>query len=179
MSEQRIASRYAKALYDKASEEGIVDKVKDNILELLNVCRDSRDFQLFIQSPLYKTSVKAATISKIFSSQHALTQGLYTLMVDKKREAYIPAMAASFMKIYNQKHHIVTVTVESAVTLTKETLSEVEAYVKKVTSAKVIELNTLIDPSIIGGITIEFNGQIFDNTVATQLKKIKKELQIA
>lgn len=48
MSEQRIASRYSKALFDKACEEGILDIVKDNIDELISLSEDSRDFLLFI-----------------------------------------------------------------------------------------------------------------------------------
>jgi F-type H+-transporting ATPase subunit delta len=179
MSEQRIATRYAKALYDKAEEHNIIDSVKNDMLSLQMLCRESRDFNLFIESPLYKSSVKNAVLEKIFSSHHSLTQGMYRLMVDKKREALIPAMGEVFVKIYNQKHQIVLVTVESAVPLSKQTLTEIENYVKMISSATSVEVTEKIDTSIIGGVTIEFNGQIFDNTVSTQLKKIKKELQIA
>lgn len=179
MSEQRIASRYSKALFDKAREEGILDVVKDNIDELISLSEDSRDFLLFIQSPLYKMAAKKKVLASIFGKQHALTQSLYALMVDKKREAFIPMMGESFIKMYNKEQHIVLVEVESAVPLSDETLTEIDMYVKKETGAKTVSITTRIDTAILGGITIEFNGRIFDNTVSTQLKKIKKELQIA
>lgn len=179
MSEQRIASRYSKALFDKASEEGILDVVKDNIDELISLAGNSRDFLLFIQSPLYKMAAKKKALSSIFAQQHALTQSLYALMVDKKREAFIPMMGERFVKMYNKEKHIVLVEVESAVPLSPETLAEIDLYVKEQTGANTVSITTRIDAAIIGGITIEFNGRIFDNTVLTQLKKIKKELQIA
>ena len=50
---------------------------------------------------------------------------------------------------------------------------------KKETEAKSVVLHTSVDKEIMGGVTIEFEGKIFDNTVLTQLKNIKKELQIA
>jgi F0F1-type ATP synthase delta subunit len=65
------------------------------------------------------------------------------------------------------------------VALSNSTIAEIETYVKTHTKANTVRINTRLDASIIGGITIEFNGRIFDNTVSTQLKKIKKELQIA
>ncbi len=179
MSEQRIAARYAKALFDKAQEEGLLEVVKDNVEELIVLSKESRDFMLFIQSPMYKMSAKKKALESIFSKQHALTKGMYALMVDKKRESFIPAMGEGFMKMYNESQKIVLVEVESAVALSNSTISEIESYVKTHTSANTVRINTRLDASIIGGITIEFNGRIFDNTVLTQLKKIKKELQIA
>jgi F-type H+-transporting ATPase subunit delta len=179
MSEQRIASRYSKALFDKAQELGILDVVKENVDELISLAENSRDFLLFIQSPMYKMAAKKKALSTIFAQQHALTQSLYALMVDKKREAFIPMMGERFIKMYNKEQQIVLVEVESAVPLSPDTLKEIDLYVKKETGAKTVSISTRIDTAIIGGITIEFNGRIFDNTVLTQLKKIKKELQIA
>ncbi len=179
MSDQRIASRYAKALFDKANEEGLLDIVKENIEELIILAKESRDFSLFLDSPMYKTAVKQKALDAIFAKQHPLTKGLFALMIDKKREALIPEMGESFMKLYNQMNKIVLVEVESAVALTNDTLSNIESYVKDVTDANIVKINTKLEPNILGGLTIEFNGRIFDNTVLTQLKKIKKELQIA
>ena len=179
MSEQRIASRYSKALFDKAQELGILDVVKENIDELISLAENSHDFLLFIQSPMYKMAAKKKALSTIFAQQHALTQSLCALMVDKKRESFIPAMGKGFMKMYNEYQKIVLVEVESAVELSSSTIAEIEYYVKLHTKANTVRINTRLDASLIGGITIEFNGRIFDNTVSTQLKKIKKELQIA
>lgn len=179
MSEQRIASRYAKALFDKAVEQNLLDVVNNDINALLELTAASKELVLFLQSPLYKMSVKKSALDALFAKHHDLTKALYTLMVNKKREAFIPEMAQAFSRLYNQLNKIVFVDIESAVTLDGATISKIESYVKDITKANAVKSNVRIDAAIIGGITIEFNGQIFDNTVATQLKKIKKELQIA
>jgi F-type H+-transporting ATPase subunit delta len=179
MSEQRIAARYAKALFDKATEENILDVVMSDIANLSELANNSKELVLFLQSPLHKMSVKKAAIDKLFMNQHDLTKGLYALMVNKKREAFIPEMAEAFMKLYYKANKMVFVDIESAVALDPATIQRIETYVKDITEAKSVKSNVKIDAEILGGVTIEFNGQIFDNTVATQLKKIKKELQIA
>ena len=61
----------------------------------------------------------------------------------------------------------------------EKTIEDIESYVKAQSNAKTIQLTQNIKPSLIGGLTIEFGGKIYDNTVSNQLRKIKKELQLA
>ena len=179
MSDFRIASRYAKALFDRALETSSLDAVKKDIDHLNSLVNESREFVVFLQSPLYKKSVKQDALKKLFASANELTQNVFHLMTDKFRESMIPEMGMSFMNMYNNHNQIVEVTVESAVSLDKNTIGDIESFVKANSSAKTIQLTQNINPSLIGGLTIEFGGKIYDNTVANQLRKIKKELQLA
>jgi len=179
MSELKIASRYAKALLLKAQEDGVLDAVMKDMQELIDLSNDSHEFIVFLDSPLYNISVKKEAVLKLTEKQNELSRGVYSLMVDKKRESYIPAMAKSFIAMYNEAKKIVQVEVNSAVELSKSTLSDIEKYVKSITDSKSVDVKTNIDTSVVGGLTIEFGGKIFDSTVSTQINKIKKELQIA
>jgi F-type H+-transporting ATPase subunit delta len=124
-------------------------------------------------------AIKKEAIDKIFSSSNELTRNLYALMISKFREAYIPAMGKVFLKQFNKQNQIVSVEITSAVELDKKVLSQIESYVIDNTHAKSVELTTKIEKELIGGLTVEFDGKIYDNTVITQIKKFKKELQIA
>ncbi len=179
MSDFRIASRYAKALFDRAVETSILDVVKKDIDHLRTMVAESRELVLFLQSPLYKKSVKQDALKKLFASSNELTQNVYHLMTEKFREAYIPAMGDAFMTMYNKHNQIVEVAVVSAVALDEKTIIEIEKYVKANSNAKTIELSQQVKPGVIGGLTIEFGGKIYDNTVSNQIRKIKKELQLA
>ena len=179
MSDFRIASRYAKALFDRAVETSTLDVIKKDIDHLRQMVAESREFVLFLQSPLYKKSVKQDALKKLFAHANETTQNVYHLMTDKFREAYIPAMGDAFMSMYNKHNQIVEVAVVSAVALDQNTISEIEKFVKANSNAKTIQLSQEIKPSVIGGLTIEFGGKIYDNTVSNQIRKIKKELQLA
>ena len=179
MSDFRIASRYAKALFDRALETSSLDVVKNDIDHLKVLVEESREFVLFLQSPLYKKSNKQDALKKLFASANELTLNVFLLMTEKYREAMIPEMGVAFLRMYNNHNQIVEVTVESAVALDKKTIGDIETYVKAQSNAKTIQLTQNINPSVIGGLTIEFGGKIYDNTVSNQLRKIKKELQLA
>ena len=179
MSELKVASRYAKALFLKAQEDGVLDAVMKDMQELTDLSKDSHEFIVFLESPLYNISVKKEAVLRLTDKQNEHSRGVYSLMVDKKRESYIPAMAKSFIAMYNEANKNVQVEVISAVELSKNTLSSIENYVTSITDSKSVDIKTNIDTSVVGGLTIEFGGKIFDSTVSTQINKIKKELQIA
>ena len=58
MSELKIASRYAKALFLKAQEDGVLDAIVNDMHELMELASNSREFTIFLESPLYKIATK-------------------------------------------------------------------------------------------------------------------------
>lgn len=179
MSEYKVASRYAKALFDISVEKGVLEDVKKDIEYMLRLSKESKDLLIFLESPLYKAATKKEAIDKIFASSNELTRNLYALMISKFREAFIPAMGQVFLSQYNNKNQIVSVEVSSAVELDGKVLDQIKSFVIGKTQAKSVELTTKINKNVVGGLTVEFDGKIYDNTVTTQIKKLKKELQIA
>jgi len=58
MSEIRIASRYAKSLFDSALAQSALEAVVADVHNLNQIVAESRDFVLFLSSPLLKQDVK-------------------------------------------------------------------------------------------------------------------------
>jgi F-type H+-transporting ATPase subunit delta len=179
MSDSKIAARYAKSLYDKASETGVLESVASDIHSLNEIANSNRDFVKFLQSPLITRQTKKATLEKIFASFNKETTRLFTLMADKSRESLIGFVGSEFTKIYNKLHGIAVASVTSAAPLDAESLSKVELYVKANTGANVVEITATVDTNLVGGMMIMFDGKIYDSSIATQIKKIKTELNIA
>jgi F-type H+-transporting ATPase subunit delta len=179
MSDSKIASRYALSLYDKASETGVLESVATDIRSLNQVVSENRDFTKFLNSPLISRETKKNALNKIFTGFNKETLNLFHLMADKGRENLISFVGLEFMKIYNKQNSITEALVTSAAALDANSLKQVEQYVKAKTAAKAVQLTTKVDPSLVGGMTIMFEGKIYDNSIATQINKLKKELNIA
>lgn len=179
MSEIRIARRYAKALFEKAHEDKAVETVVADVLNIQQACANSQDLVVFLNSPMLRKGVKKDALSKIFASCSDLSKQLMMLMTDKNRESFIPAMADEFMVLYNQFKGITTAEVTSAVALSEQALQAVKKYVAQTSGANDVVLKQCIDPSVIGGMNIVFDGKIFDATISNQIIKLKKDLQIA
>lgn len=67
----------------------------------------------------------------------------------------------------------VSATITTARPLTDELRSELAAYVKRIENAKGVDLQEVVDPSIIGGVVVETPNQRFDDSIATKLKRLR------
>lgn len=179
MSETRIASRYALALYERAIESKSLEKVVADIRKLNEISAQNQDFVGFLHSPLISKDEKTQVLNKIFALYHAETQSLFKLMVTKNRESLISIMGVEFVKIYNKNNGITEAVVTTASALDSENLEKIEHFVKANTGANAVQIHTKTDPSLVGGLTIMFDGRIYDSSISSQIKKIKKELKIA
>ena len=179
MSELKIASRYATALFSKAMDDKTIEAVMADILVVQKACQESDDLVVFLNSPMLRKSVKQAGLSKIFDTCSNLTKQLLQLMAEKNREAFIPAMTDAFVNLYNRHMGITTAVVTSAVQLSESALEAVKKYVAQTSGANRVLLTQSIDPTVIGGLNIVFDGKIYDATLSNQILKLKKDLQIA
>lgn len=179
MSESRIAARYARSLYDRAVEVNTLPAVYGEISQIHALVHQSRDLFHFLNSPLIPKDKKRAALDKIFGGFSAEVKGLIELLVAKNRESLLHLVAAEFIKWYNQLNAITEAVVTTAIALDDNTLNKVIAYVKQQTGAREVKITSKIDPHIIGGFTIMFEGKIYDSSLLTQIKRIKQELKIA
>jgi F-type H+-transporting ATPase subunit delta len=95
--------------------------------------------------------------------------------VTKHREFQLPSIVESFLSQYKSLKEISTVKVISALPLGKE---EQDKIIKLASSSSIgfknIELETVIDESLIGGFIIEMEDYVYDASVKNQLFRLKK-----
>jgi F-type H+-transporting ATPase subunit delta len=179
MSITRIAVRYAQSLYDIAKTNNVLENVVVDIRNLNKIVAESKDFNYFLQSPLIAKDKKRESLRLIFESFQKDTLNLFLLMTEKNREMYISQMGTQFIQLYNKSHSITEALVTSASALEKDSLSQIEKYIKAQTGANSVNIETRTNTDLIGGLTIMFDGKIYDSSISSQIKKIKKELKIA
>ncbi|PHN03578.1 ATP synthase F1 subunit delta [Flavilitoribacter nigricans] len=176
MSVQRIASRYAKSLIELSQEQGKLEQTLEDVRSFKKAT-ENRDFYLLLKSPVVSTSKKLSILDAIFQGKYdELTMAFLRILVNKGREMYLPEIADEFIDQYKKLKHISTVTVRTATPLSEATLEQILAKLKasKATDDE-IELIAVIDPSLIGGIVLEFDDQIYDASIAHKLDKMHRE----
>lgn len=175
MSDIRIASRYAKSLLELSQEKGSTEAVFSDMKLFNEVCESNKALVSMLRSPVVPGDKKKAVLDKAFYGFNALTSLFVSTVVRKSREAYLPLIAREFISQYNRLNNIVPATVVTAVELDANGYNNIKAELEKKTG-KSIELKTVVDPSIIGGLVVRMEDSLYDASLANKLKKIKKEL---
>lgn len=176
MDHSAISVRYAKAFFSTAKEKKLLDKLKADIEAVLEVCRTSSDFILLLESPIVKTSKKAALIKTIFGNAiEELTLHFLLLVVENKREVHIPGICRNFLDLVRKDQNIRSAVLTTAAEVDEKTIEKIKSLLAKELNAS-IELSTQIKPEIVGGLVLRLDDKQYDASVATQLKKIKQNL---
>jgi len=176
MTTNKIAFRYAKSWIDLAVERNEVESALADASVLKSLLRENAAFSSFIQSPVISYDRKKKILSSLFDDKLSkLTLLFLQLLVTKHREFHLPSIVESFLSQYKSLKEISTIKVISAQPLGKE---EQDKIIKLASSSSIgfrnIELETIIDESLIGGFIIEMEDYVYDASVKNQIFRLKK-----
>lgn len=176
MHSPRLAGRYAKSLIDLAQEKGQLEVVYKDMQYMQQVVKQSREFVTLIKSPIIKADKKNAILDAVSKGKLSdMTIGFNRLLVIKGREAALPEIVNAFIEQYNTIKEIHTVKLTTAVEPSEELKKSIMRKMIVEAGLQKVELETKVDPSIIGGFILEFNNNKVDASILRDLKDIRKQ----
>ena len=175
MNESQISVRYAKALFQSASEQRILDTVYKDMEVLTSTCK-LEDFQYMLGVPTLQPSQKEKLLRAIFEKHLSkISLSMIDLVVKNKREAYLPGIARFFRELYRKETGVRAATLVTAQAVDESEMKGIRKLIKKAYDSDV-ELTTVVDGDVIGGFVLTIEDIRYDASVASNLKKLKKQL---
>jgi len=98
------------------------------------------------------------------------------MVVDRKRESELASIAKVYIQMYDEAQGVVRVSVKSAIALDEKSLGDVKRYLKGLVKQEELQIENIIDSSVIGGMVIQFDDKLLDLSIAKELKEIRKQL---
>jgi F-type H+-transporting ATPase subunit delta len=174
MSVARIATRYAKSLFDLAVKAGKLDKVHEDITYVREVARN-HEFAAVMKNPLISTEKKEGIFAAIFKEKvEEITLNTLMVMAEHKRESYLKDICVIFHSLYNKAKHISKVIVTTAEAVSEQTVENILAEFKaKGLIEAEVELTTKIDSSIVGGFIVQFGDQVYNASIAYKIEQLR------
>ncbi len=180
LSLTEIAEPYAQALMSLAQSDKMTDQIGEDTRSLLALLGESEDFRLLISSPLVEASKKKAVIGQVVQGQvQPYTLSFLMLLVDRGRVMVLPEICKQYQTLLRQLKQAVLAEVTSAVELSDEQKEAIRQKVRATTQASEVELETRVDPELLGGVIIKVGSQVFDASLRGQLRKIGLKLGAA
>jgi F-type H+-transporting ATPase subunit delta len=169
-----IAERYATALYELADEAKKLDAVAGDLGDLKAMIQGSEGLQRAIRAPLLDRDDVAAALTAILDKAGAddLTRKFVGVVASHRRAFALPAMIDAYLSELASRRGEVTAHVTSAAKLTKKQADDVEAALKKALGSKV-NLQTDVDPDILGGLVVRVGSRMVDSSLRTKLQRLQ------
>ncbi|MFV0367772.1 MAG: F0F1 ATP synthase subunit delta [Hyphomicrobiaceae bacterium] len=174
------AGRYAAALFDLANEENQVAQVEGDLGTFQSLLDMSDDLTGMVKSPLYSSEEQSAAIETLADKAGigGLTKHFLLLVTKKRRLPIVRDIIKAFRALLAQSRGEVTAEVTSAVALNEAQVNELKETLKA-SVGKDVNLDTRIDPALLGGLVVKIGSRMVDTSLRTKLSKLRLSLKEA
>lgn len=166
-----VAYQYAEALFSLSFEENQVSDVL-NQFQHFNNAMDEEIFKFFSHPKISKTSKKEIITNSV---ENDILKRFLFVLIDNSRIELINEILNEFINVVNKQSNVLLVNVYSSNKLSNEQIEDLKISLNKKNNRN-IKLNNIIDSNIVGGLRIEYDGMIFDETINNYLVNMKASL---
>jgi F-type H+-transporting ATPase subunit delta len=168
-----IVEPYAQALMSVAQSNDLVDRFGEDSSFLLGLLADSDELNQFLASPLVKADAKKGVLGRLASETvHPYFLNFLNILVDRGRVVFLEGVCKQYQSLLRKLRGTVLAEVTSAVELNDEQKDAIRRRVHGLVEAQQIDLETRIDPELIGGVIIKVGSQVVDASLRGQLRRI-------
>lgn len=172
----RLKDRYANAIFELSEENGTLEIDLEQAVLIRETIKNT-DVQAFLTHPHIPDSAKHQLFDNTFSdkiSGHLM--GFLYLMVRKNREVLILPALTEYIDRANRRLGRIEAKVVSAKELTEKQIESIRVSLSRKINMQV-KVKATVDPDVMGGFYILFDGHIFDGTLRSKLNSMKECLK--
>lgn len=176
MNKNQIAKKYSKALLSSAKISD-VPTVVEEMKAFAELLETNRQLKLLFAGQIFSDDEKSKAFDALLpklklSSQ---TEKFLKLIILHGNLAAIKEIIIASINIYNEKEKKATAVVISPVTLDTGYTKRLKAALKDLTK-KDVDIESQVDPSLLGGFIVKVGSTIYDSSIKGQLRLLKAEL---
>jgi F-type H+-transporting ATPase subunit delta len=172
---EEIADVYARALFDVAKDNDVLDRVHDELGEFADALNEDRNLQVFLFSPYFSSEEKKDGVRRIVSDADERMLNFLELLAERHRMPALFRIRRAFDSMWAEENKLLPVTVTSAVELDEELVTSIGKRIEEQTGREV-ELSSKVDPDVLGGLQVRVGNMVLDATVRNRLEQLRKQV---
>lgn len=178
MTPRAAAARYARALFDVARKEGLdLAGLERELVAFGELVNGHEGLQRALSNPAVPAARKRAVVDQLLALQ-PLTPAvarLLALLAERDRLILLEDLTAAFRERVMEHQQVVRAEVTTAIELPPDRVRALQQGLASATGRQV-QLETRVDPSLIGGAVTRIGSTVYDGSITTQLQKLKEQL---
>ena len=174
MAKKAYARRYAQAVFEIALEKKGLERWQTDLQKIVGAVSDST-FMAALESPRIKIEDKSRFLKERLTDIDPLALNLVLLLIARSGIGMIGEIAGEYKRLLDIYRGVESAEVTTAVPLDDKDKKKLAVKLGALVGAEV-ELETQVDPAILGGIVARVGGRLLDGSTRSKLAALKKEL---
>lgn len=172
-----VGKRYARAIYQLAEEQKVVETVGKDLTDLAATWESSEELSDTFENPKLSVEVKRALALALAekAGAHPILKNAVQMLSDRGRMRYLADIAETFHRIHELGAGRVRAEIVTATSLPDAYYAQLEKTLKQATGKEVV-LVRRVDPSLIGGVVTTVGGRVFDGSLKNRLRHLRAQL---
>ena len=173
----QIGNVYGESLYELAKDENLTAEIGAQLKVLKESFRQEPDFVKLLATPSLTKAERCKILDDSFrGTVHAYVLNFLKILTEKGYMRHFSDCCDAFADLYNRDNGILPVTAVTAVAMTDAQIGKLTEKLSRITG-KHVELHNRIDPSCLGGVRLDYDGQRLDDTVSHRMDTIRDLLK--
>ncbi|MFL5868883.1 MAG: F0F1 ATP synthase subunit delta [Thermoleophilaceae bacterium] len=172
---EEIAEVYARALFEAAQDNDVLDRIHDELAEVDDALREDRELQLFFFSPYFTSEEKKEGVSRVVEGADERLVNFLELLAERHRMPLLPRIRRQLDAKWAEENKLLPVSVTSAVDLDESLVEEIGKRIQDQTGREV-ELSANVDPEVLGGLVVRVGNMVLDASVRNRLEQLRKQV---
>ena len=181
MTPRAAAGRYARALFDVALKERLdLRAVARDLEALAGLVNTHPDLKRALSNPAIPAARKRAIVDALLALAPLtpVVSRTVGLLADRDRLVLLEDVNEAFRERLLEHEQVIRAEVTTAVALPADRVAALQQGIARATgrSAQHVQLETRVDPSILGGAVTRIGSTVYDGSITTQLQRLKRRL---
>lgn len=175
MSDAQIQG-YARALFEIARADGTLDEVEDELFRFARSYEGSEELRNTLSDDQIPAEKRQTIIEDLLGGKAtATTTQLVSMVVGSGKARDLPAIVDVLVQRASSSKQLEVAEVRTAVALTSDQEARMKAALENATG-KSLNLKTVVDPSVVGGVIATVGDDVIDDSVRTRIDQLKSRL---
>ena len=173
---EALESLAAQVAFTTAQEQGVLDRVEDELFRIGRAIDASAELQLALTDPALPAQARTDIITTLLRDRaHPITVQVVSATVSDLRGRRLGQAIDALVELAASQRQRVVATVHAAIDLSPAQRERLMATLSTMTGRQV-HVNVVVDPAVIGGASVRLGDEIVDGTIATRLEQARRAL---
>jgi F-type H+-transporting ATPase subunit delta len=172
---EEIAVVYSRSLFEAALDADKLDVIREQLGAFADALDANRELQVFFFSPYFSTQEKKDGLQRLIDGADPLFLNFLELLVENHRMPVIFRVRRGYDSLWESHNRLLPVEVTSAIELDEQTVRGIGDRIAEQTGRR-IELSSIVEPDILGGIVVRVGNQVLDASIRNRLDSLRKQV---
>lgn len=165
---------YTEAFYTVILAEGSVNEVQTELLNVAQALQGNDELRNSLSDPHYPSALRQQIVLDLLGGKASdTTLGLVSLLVTTGRIKELSAIVDALLKRTASLASRTVAEVRSAVALTDDQKARLAVSLKQ-SQGKDVDVVSIVDPSVLGGIVVQIGDTVIDGSVRHRLGQLRE-----